>query len=273
MSGAGNIFSVFDNRKMNLSLDFLRANAPKFCNLTNFKTEGLISANSGENSLDFTIDFFNPDGSYGAMCGNGGRCAARFARLNSFFSEKSEVNFKMADNIYSAIIKNDSVSLYLPKPSEIIENIKIIFDSKEILGTYVNVGSDHFVSNIENYISIDDSAFFEPDLNDISRSIRYHEQFQPRGVNVNFYKISKENSILIRTYERGVEAETGACGTGAVSTAISAALKNELNFPIILIPPSRIPLEVDVKGNFPKFIEKMILTGSAEIIAETEIDI
>lgn len=270
MSGAGNIFSVIDNREYNLDFQFLKEHASAFCNYMNLKTEGLIVVNPSGENLDMLVDFFNPDGSFGAMCGNGGRCAAFFGREKEFFFNKSFIKFRMAGSEYSAQFNEDTVSLFLPPPLEIKFDLSLEFENQKFNFGYYNVGSDHFVSNINVYTQQFDD-FYKIDLNDISRKIRFHNSFAPRGVNVNFYFIGKDDSVYYRTYERGVEAETGACGTGAISTALHTILKENLKFPVKLIPPSRIPLIVDSEIDETGQISKIILTGEAKIINETEV--
>lgn len=264
MSGAGNLFSVIDNRNYNLSKYLLQKLAPKFCS-ARIPTEGLLAINKSD-SVDFDADFYNPDGSSGVMCGNGGRCSVVFAGKYNFIDNlnKNFIEFSMAGEIYKAKLENDVVSLYMPPPIEISQNIKIDEDFFSGFTDYINVNSDHIVFNYANLNKTE--SFFDFDLVEFAKPLRNLEILFPRGVNVNVYHIDNQNKIHLRTFERGVEAETGACGTGATSTAISLAITGIKEFPIEIIPKSKKNLIIDCVGLFPSKIENMILQGTAEII-------
>jgi len=152
-------------------------------------------------------------------------------------------------------------------------NKKIVVNNNEINGIYVNVNSDHFVINHKNNDIIKNKSFDDFCINTFAPPIRFHQEFEPNGVNVNIYSIVNRNKILLRTYERGVEAETGACGTGALSTMLAAYSLNEIDLPVTIIPPSKSPLTVDIEGEFPDKIKSLILEGNAEIKNEKEIEI
>ncbi len=260
MSGAGNIFSVIDNRKYQFSKEDLQTLTPSVCGyFTSKPTEGFIVLNNGDVYNDFSVYFFNPDGSYGAMCGNGARCAVKFAATLNMIQEKVLTTFVMADARYSAIIENDEVTVYFPDPLEVIRDKGVIVNGERIHGGYVNVGSDHFITEI---ISDTLSAF---PLVAFALPLRHHSDFLPRGVNVNIYTRKEHNVVYMRTYERGVEAETGACGTGAVSTAIYCALTHNIPSPICLIPSSGQQLTVGFAMHH-NTITDVYLRGGAEIL-------
>ncbi|MFC2129992.1 diaminopimelate epimerase [Bacteroidota bacterium] len=278
MSGAGNTFTVVDNREYNLSPDFYSLMAPYLCgqNNTGLNTEGLLILNMPGNNTAFEVDFFNPDGSNGMMCGNGGRCALMFAGHQEFLNEeqkKNNVFFKMGASIYHGRFRGDNIRLYFPAPIEIKKNVKILVNNKNITGVYVNVNSDHFVINHTEAVPIQDESFDDFCIDTFASAIRFHEDFKPNGVNVNIYSVESRNKILLRTYERGVEAETGACGTGALSTMLASLSNDEIDLPVIIIPPSKSPLIVDIDGEFPDKIEYLVLEGNAEIKKQTEIEI
>jgi diaminopimelate epimerase len=137
----------------------------------------------------------------------------------------------------------------------------------------VNVGSDHLVIKKEDVLEFKDLALDDIPLSDFAPQLRLHPDFSPRGVNVNVYSILDKNVIQLRTYERGVEGETAACGTGTISTALIAASKGEVTFPVTVIPKSGIPLVVDTIYNSHQEIESIILEGTAEIIGHAQIEI
>lgn len=277
MSAAGNLFTVIDNRDYQFSITIASKLAPFLCNINehnSFKSEGFMLLNSGNDKIDFNCDFFNPDGSTGMMCGNGGRAIVFFAKsMKAIKDKKQTVIFSMAKNIYTAEFKNDTIKLYLPAQSEIKNHQHVTIDEIKIEGAYVNVGTDHFVINFDKMDISKSFDFNDFPINNIGAKIRFHSEFEPRGVNANFYKIIDENKLRLRTYERGVEAETGACGTGAISTALVAALNNEITLPVTIIPTSGKKLIVDIVGLLPNYVDKIILEGDAEIIESKEINL
>jgi diaminopimelate epimerase len=273
MSGAGNLFSVIDNSELKLGKNELSRLAVILCDVNNFnkrKTEGFIAISSSIDH-DFDADFYNPDGSNDAMCGNGGRCAIRFAIAKKFIESKPNLAFSMAGDVYSGKIEANEISLILPPPNEIRFNQELIIDYQVYKYSFVDVGARHLVLDYKELEL--DKYLREFELIDFSRKIRYHDAFAPHGVNVNIFSINSDNSIDLRTYERGVEMETGACGTGAISTALSVHKLYNLLFPLCIIPPSRIPVYVDIIGSLPDGIKSISLRGHAEIIEEIQIEI
>ena len=264
LSGAGNIFAVIDNSSINKPFDFYRTNSVLIAQSIEFgdlKCEGVIVVNKSD-VFNFDVWFFNPDGSSGMMCGNGGRCAVEFASRKISFDNSDNITFKMAGNIYNAKFNNNLIMLELPDYNFIEENVQIDVGDGIITGDYINVGSDHFVFDFETSFLSKLYNFDDTELLTIIKQIREHKYFE-RGVNVNYYiKTDTPDCFILKTYERGVEAVTGACGTGAVSSAISINLKYRIDFPIQLIPPSNESLLVDriIQDNKRA---KFILTGPA----------
>jgi diaminopimelate epimerase len=270
MSGAGNLFSVIDYRKSDIEKVYLNKLTPLLCKKENngiMNTEGLLIIDSGQYSYDLNIDFYNPDGSTSMMCGNGARCAIRYAVDYGILAHRSEdelIVFRMAGNLYKAQIKKDSFKIYLPPPTEISLDLMFTVSYGKVFADYVNVNSDHlliFKNDFEKFFGL---RIEEIDLNQFAPELRHHSSL-PNGANVNIYSIDN-GSIHIRTYERGVEAETGACGTGAISAGLIGAIKHNLKFPITVIPKSGQKLIVDIIGDIQLFIEAIILEGNAEFI-------
>lgn len=255
MSGAGNDFIVIDNynKKINLS----SVHIEKLCKRRfSIGADGLIMIEKSFKNYDFYMKFFNNDGKEAEMCGNGGRCAARFAFLKKYAGRKME--FLAKDGPHKAIITNNNiVKLKMIEPYNMKLNIKLKIKNKIITGNYLNTGVPHFV--------IFSNDLEKLDIFNIGREIRFHKFFAPQGTNVNF--IQKINDIyFIRTYERGVEAETYACGTGATASAIIInKLKNENN-----------PVSIKAKGGLLKIYFKkdnsrytdVWLEGNANVIYE-----
>jgi len=269
MSGAGNLFNVIDNRTYGFSFEQMKFLVPLIVEKTatsSFQTEGVMFIESSK-KFDFQVYFFNNDSSSGMMCGNGGRCAVRFAENRDFF-RGNVVNFFMSGDNYSARFDSDLITLNMPNPRFVNNNFYYKFRHYVIRSGYYDVGSDHFVIE-DKTLQIDfndDNNFIE-----IAKEIRNDLKAFPKGVNVNLYSIDG-NHILIKTFERGIEKITGACGTGAISTAIHCHLTHAINTPITLYPPSNSPLRVEFLSSNEQ-IQSIRLTGEAVFLDKVEIDI
>ena len=278
MSGAGNLFSIIDNRNYNFGEKLLSLLSPILCNPVQNNTiqsEGLLALNERKD-YDFEALFFNPDGSHGMMCGNGGRCAVNFALLNNFYYDKKQneyVSFMMLGENYRARVGNDEIELFLPPPMSIDPEKELPLFDQVINYAYVNVNTDHVVINIEELCQFGVNDIVDLDIYKFGKAVRYHKDFLPSGANANFFQVRDNNTLILRTYERGVEKETGACGTGAVSTAIVANFKHEVQLPIIVIPPSKSPLIINFDLSLERKISNLSLTGSADILKEDEVEI
>jgi len=273
MSGAGNLFSVVDMRNYSFTEESLRKLAKILCNPNQFngiRTEGLLTIFPSDHlsKADFEVKFHNPDGSSGMMCGNGGRCAIRFARKYGF-TDNDIVSFSLAETTYFGNY-GEIIDIYFPPPIIINEKITVRIDdseNKEYLGYQINVGTSHFVV----YIDVADyDEFRKFEVEKYGRALRYNKVSGDDGTNVNFY-YSWNGKLLIRTYERGVEAETGACGTGAIATVIAYSLDNKIRSTTELIPSSGQPLWVSIEYNSNSEIDKIKLSGNAEFIGSQTI--
>ena len=199
-NGAGNDFIVIDDRKNNI--DNNPSLIEKLCN-RNFGIggDGLILIKESK-STDFEILHYTSDGNLGSLCGNGSRCAISFAYKNKIIGKKTR--FDAFDGIHNAEIINDNlVKMEMKINSDIIENE---------YGTWLDTGSPHLVIEKDNTDELD--------VNLLASSIRYNEYYKKEGVNVNFIEKVSNETFKIRTYERGVENETLACGTGSTASAI-----------------------------------------------------
>jgi diaminopimelate epimerase len=212
MSASGNDFIVIDNRRGLVEAtftdveDFVR----KVCRRRHsVGADGLILIEKSD-TLDFVWRFYNADGSEAEMCGNGGRCAARFAFLKGIGGEGMSFG-TLAGTMRARVDENGTVKLQLTRPAELKLDYPIMLDDKEIFVSSVDTGVPHTILLTDHI----DRAPVE----DLGRSIRYHKTF-PKGTNVDFVEIVDRDNVKIRTYERGVEGETYACGTGAVAVGV-----------------------------------------------------
>ncbi|MBL7998542.1 MAG: diaminopimelate epimerase [Candidatus Kapabacteria bacterium] len=271
MSGAGNLFTVIDNSGGLVTPQQIQPHVPSLCSdATLPKTEGLMMLQeSQELDLDFRVDFFNPDGSTSMMCGNGARCAIRFAQhIGIIKADDSYVRFFMAGNVYSGISSLDDITVVFPPPQSIQRHLPLLIDNYSITVSSINTGSDHIVLH-EDELSTAATKLFMSEL-EVMSLLRNHPVF-PRGTNVNVY--SQTDTILhLRTYERGVEGITGACGTGALATAIHCWDGIDTAIHYTIIPPSQSTLSVRIES-LDGIIQYMTLEGSADILTTYSVEI
>jgi diaminopimelate epimerase len=257
MSGSGNDFIIIDNRDGKMDSYDLEKFIPAVCarNLSVGADGIFLIENCGE--ADFQWRFYNSDASEAEMCGNGARCAARFAYLNGIAGKK--MRFKTLAGMIEAEIKEDpDVKVLMTPPFDRKENIRLNVNGSERELSFINTGVPHaclLTDDIENF------PLFET-----GRAVRYHEYFAPKGTNFNVYGKSGENCLRIRTYERGVEGETLACGTGSVACAVFAASKKMAASPVTVISSSGIRLKVYLEDDGRVYLE-----GEARVIYTAEL--
>ena len=222
LSGAGNDFVIIDNRGSIIpedSTDFIN----KVCaRRVSVGADGVLLV---ENShvADFRMRYFNSDGGEVETCGNGARCIARFAH-DEKIAPSNKMTFETRAGIYSAEVMPDSVKLRVGEAVDMRLNFPLVLSDGEHTVSFVNSGVPHVV-------------FFVDDLDNMDvvtpgSETRYHGDFKPAGTNANFVKMRNSHALDIRTYERGVEDETLACGTGCIASAISAAALGKATSPV-----------------------------------------
>ncbi|MEI3605858.1 diaminopimelate epimerase [Pseudogracilibacillus sp. SE30717A] len=262
MHGCGNDFIMIDNRKGVLKDIPLHDFVKKLCERKfNIGANGLMLV---ENSsvTDFRMRYFNADGSEGEMCGNGARCIAKYAWVNGIVSKKM-MSFETLDGNYRAkVLDNGQVEIYFPEVmiKDVCLQQKLLYKGKPLIYHYGSVGVPHTV-----YFSEDIEEMNDTDFKNLGRSIRYDKAFS-RGTNVNGVRVLNQNEIAVRTYERGVEEETLACGSGATASAIISSL---LHY-------TKPPIHVKTRGGYviidfkicSELVEFITLTGNAEIVFE-----
>jgi diaminopimelate epimerase len=222
MSGSGNDFIIIDNRnhivdEMDLPGLIVGACRRKM----SVGADGFILIEPSERA-DFRWRFYNADGSKAEMCGNGARCAARYAFLNQIAGP--QMSFQTDAGTVSAQIKDNRVKVSMPDPADLKLDYSIELKEGPLTVSSVNTGVPHVVVVADQ---IEDMDVFNR-----GREIRYHSAFSTSGTNANFICPFGDGGIAIRTYERGVEDETLACGTGSIAAAIVSAKKLKLTSPI-----------------------------------------
>jgi diaminopimelate epimerase len=253
-SGAGNDFVIIDNHERRLTCD-PAALARAVCRRhTGIGADGLLLIEPSEKS-DFQMMYYNADGSYGGMCGNGGRCIARFAHLSGLTG--AHVRFEALGFVYEAEIVGDMVTLKMKPPSSYRSGLQIQTEFGDFLASSVDTGSPHVVTYVDNLAALD--------VQKVGMALRHHPEFGPEGTNANFVNVLGDGAIEIRTYERGVEAETLACGTGSIACAVVSVMERGLEFPVHVHVRSGEELLVHGVRKGPQ-IRDISLQGSADIL-------
>ncbi len=224
MSGSGNDFIIIDNRAPLLDAlaipDFVRAVCRRSISLG---ADGLILIEKPRSAgCHFSWRFFNADGSEADMCGNGGRCAARYAVMNGIAEKR--LSFETRAGIIHAEVNDNRVKIELPAPQAPIMNLPVTINGTNLTVHVINTGVPHVVVWCN---AIDDVA-----VRELGKAIRFHPRFQPAGTNVNFAAVVTRSRLRVRTYERGVEDETLACGTGSVAAALIASALGKVAAPV-----------------------------------------
>jgi diaminopimelate epimerase len=233
MTGSGNDFLIIDNRSLGMSREEGRQLARLACRRkVSAGADGLILIED-DPEVDFKWQFFNADGSEAEMCGNGSRCAARFVYLNGIV-DKEKISFRTLAGIIDAEIKGERVKVRMTPPHNMETDIRLpLEDGAALTLHYINTGVPHVVSFVENEAQLENLDVFH-----LGRTLRFHPRFQPAGSNANFALVHGPHNLAVRTYERGVEAETLACGTGSIASALIAAAKGLVASPVEVKPRS-----------------------------------
>lgn len=234
MSGAGNDFVVIDNRAGRVTdpADLTRRICTRRLSVG---ADGLILIETSAKAT-FRMRYYNSDGVLADFCGNGTRCAARFAFTNVIAPRKMTIETD-AGVVGAEMGERGDVTLTLPPPQSFRPDMPLQIGGTTIRGSYVMVGVPHYVVFLRDDL-------WAQDIAGVGRAIRRHRDLEPHGANANFVVVRDSHSIEVRTYERGVEAETLACGSGVVSSVTAAALFGKVKSPVAVLTRSGITLEV-----------------------------
>ena len=271
LSGSGNDFILIDNREGIVAPRRAGALAAKVCaHRLSVGGDGLILIERSRRA-DFRWRLFNADGSEAAFSGNGARCAARFAYLKRIAPRRMRIETP-AGVIDAEIVSGsagrtaraipDAVKVRFPDPKGLRLHLRVPIAGVDREAHFIDTGVPHCV-----YLVDDPNT---ADVVGVGRSTRQHSLFQPAGTNVNFIKIMDPHRIRIRTYERGVEDETLACGTGAIASALIASLVGKVDSPVTLVPQSGLELTVHFTSRGGAFTD-VYLQGDARAVSEGRI--
>jgi diaminopimelate epimerase len=262
MHGAGNDFVLIDNREGRLRIS--RQNVVALCDRhLGIGADGLILLKPAQGRTDWAWDFYNSDGSIGEMCGNGARCFARFVQQKTGLM-KPTVSFETAAGIITARFSGNRVTVNLTEPESLRLNEQLELSTGPQTVHSINTGVPHAVFFVPNA----DKAMLEQ----LGPQIRHHPRFAPKGTNVNFVQLLAPNHIRVRTFERGVEGETLACGTGVTASALISSRVHGFASPVRVTVQSGDQLEVAFTVSTDGF-KDVHLSGPAAFVFEGQIEV
>ena len=261
MNGAGNDFVLIDNRAGEVHLD--RSQIARLCDRhRGIGADGILLLEEAVNGTDFRMRYFNSDGGEAEMCGNGARCFARFA--SKIAETQKKISFETLAGVIAAELTDDLVTLDMTEPTDLRLNVRLHLADENKTIHFINSGVPHVVIPVSH---IDDI-----DVRREGAAIRHHEMFSPKGANVNFIEKRGTKKIAVRTYERGVEDETLACGTGVVAAALIFAATENFDGPIGVLVRGGNELKVGFDKIDNQF-RNVTLTGPAEFVFEGTIEL
>jgi diaminopimelate epimerase len=264
MTGSGNDFIVIDNRSEMIDAGRCRDLVRMSCrHKLSVGADGLILIEN-DPEVDFRWRFFNADGSEAEMCGNGARCAARFAYLNGIV-DKSNMAFRTLAGVIEAEILGERVRIQTTPPRDLMLNLTVQSDGRTFLVHFINTGVPHVVVVLNSVADLELTEVFR-----WGRALRYHDHFQPAGTNVNFIAVRDNQHLVVRTYERGVEDETLACGTGAIASALIAAAHQRVTAPTHVQTHSQETLTIHFRQQGLEFTD-VRLEGAARVVYEARL--
>jgi len=261
MNGAGNDFVMIDNRSGDVRLQ--PEQIVRICDRhRGVGADGILLLENGSNGADFRMRYYNRDGGEAEMCGNGARCFARFA--NKIAAAPARVSFQTPAGLIRGELHGELVTLQMSEPKDLRLNLDLVTSAGNERVHFINSGVPHVVAPV--------SKIEDVDVRKRGAALRYDKEFSPAGANANFIEKRGAKEILVRTYERGVEDETLACGTGVVASALIFAATEKVAGPIRVTVRSGSELSVDFEKTGQKFTN-VTLTGPAEFAFEGTIEI
>jgi diaminopimelate epimerase len=260
MCGSGNDFIIVDNRRKMLHEADFPTLARQLCARTiSVGADGFVVVEDAPNA-DFKWHFFNSDGSRAEMCGNGARCVARFAALTGIAG--TDMTFDTDAGAIAARVRGERVKIRMTDPRDLLPEKRVETESGPLTAAFIDTGVPHLVLAVAD---VD-----EADVMALGRELRYHPDFAPAGTNVNFAAAREDGRIFNRTYERGVEGESLACGTGSVAAALIMADRERIASPVTVVPRSGETLTVYYQKTEGRF-HQVFLEGNARVICTGEL--
>ena len=263
MNGAGNDFVVIDNRDLNTSLT--PEQIALLCDRHRVVgADGLLAVEPAESGADVKFRYYNADGGEAEMCGNGARCFGRYAS-RVLGGERDELSFETIVGILTARFISDEVCIDMSDPFNLEMDSPVDIDSLGAQVHNLNTGVPHAVAFVDDLESTD--------IIKNGAAIRYHAHYSPKGTNANFVGVLSPDHLAVRTYERGVENETLACGTGITACALIHQLLTGTPSPIKINVRGGDTLYIGFETRSDQTFSKVTLTGPADFVFDGEITI
>ena len=256
MNGAGNDFVMLDNRDLRLRLD--KAAIARLCDRhRGVGADGLLAVEPAQNGADFRMRYYNADGGEAEMCGNGARCFARFA--SRIGAKNGAITFETIAGTIGARLLGDNVQIAMSAPHSLAISAELLVADEKLAVHFINTGVPHaivFVGDLE-----------KTDIVRLGAALRHHANFAPKGTNANFAAELPGGGIAIRTYERGVEGETLACGTGVTAAALIFSRLTGAQSPVAVSVRGGDTLHVGFESDGEGW-KNVTLTGPADFVFE-----
>jgi diaminopimelate epimerase len=261
MNGAGNDFIMLDNRDEKIALNSSRV--ALLCDRhRGVGADGVLAVEPPVRGADFRMRYYNANGGEAEMCGNGARCFARFARRLG--ANKSVISFETLAGIIRASFPENEVRVAISDPHSHRPPARLEINGRILEVHFVNTGVPHAVVFTDDLEALDVSKD--------GAALRYHPAFAPKGTNANFVQVVSPKSIAIRTYERGVEGETLACGTGVCAAALLYHLRTGSPSPVHVKVRGGDTLQVAFEASERGF-RNVTLTGPADFVFDGTISL
>ena len=267
MNGAGNDFVVLNNLIERLPQEAFPGIARTLCERhMSIGADGLMVVDAPTQGGDYKMLFFNSDGSVGEMCGNGARCICRYGYENGLAGEVQVVE-TTAGIVTGKRISKRLFKIRLNDPTTMKLNSSVEVDGVQYDCSYVELGNPGLPHAVVPYAGLKDAD--ENELRELGRSLRWHKDF-PKGANVNFYEITGEDEVYERTFERGVEDFTYACGTGTGSVVAVLTMQGKVSGQGVKVNMTGGQLIIDVERSGSQ-IRDLYLTGPTNIVCKGEV--
>ena len=267
MNGAGNDFVVLNNLEEHLNVEDLPQVAGTLCQRhLSSGADGLMGVDIPDQGGDFKMRFYNADGSIGEMCGNGARCICRYGYENGLAGETQTIE-TTAGIVTGRRISSRLYKIRLNDPTTVRLDYPVEVDGVRYACSYVELGDPGLPHAVIPYHDLKNAD--ENELRELGRKLRWHAAF-PKGANVNFYEITGEDQILERTFERGVEDLTYACGTGTGSLVTVLTLQGKVSGHDVQVDMTGGRLIIDTVRE-GSVIRDLYLTGPTNIVCKGKV--
>jgi diaminopimelate epimerase len=262
MHGAGNDFVLIDDRCGDVPWEDYFLMTALASRRIGIGCEGIILVQSSQ-IADFKIRFLNPDGTEAELCGNGSRCVAAYANRIGAAGKNMTIETECC-GVVDAELHNSGVCVWMPEPTKRDYGLSLNVEDQTISADFISTGVPHLVVQVQDVNNID--------IDNLGRTLRLHPVFEPDGTNVDFVTFKAPNRMAMRTFERGVEGESGACGTGAVACCVVAVETAGFTLPIKVKTSSGYDLVVDGDWRRRK-CTGLTLSGPVKFVYDGEIDL